>query len=131
MEPFISRPRSVCVVIGPFIEWNTPTSPVPLISGRTSCAVMPSRMSPEALPGLVVTTSSGLPRSQPSSSLSPKVWQDEHEASPFEDEICASYRKRRPLTTFAGSGLCSVCAAIWALVARLTTLTELSKRVST
>ena len=92
---------------------------------------MPRRMSLDAPPGLVVTTSSGLPRSQPSSSLSPKMWQEEQEASPFEDESWASYRKRRPLTTCAGSGLLSVCEAICAFVARFTTLTALSKRVST
>ena len=65
------------------------------------------------------------------SSMSPKVWHDAHEASPLADERWASYRKGRPATMLAGSGLVSTALATSVRLLRLMTLIALSKRVIT
>ena len=73
IAPLPSRPRRVCVVMGPFIGWKSVTLPVPLIGAG-------SLNTPEVTPmarlmgiGLAVTSASGLPRSQARSSMSPKM----------------------------------------------------------
>ena len=71
--PWFAMPRSVCVVIGPFIGWNGWLEPV----------------GPRKF-GFGFTTSSGLPRSQARLSKSPKMWQLEHDASPLLDVKRAS-----------------------------------------
>ena len=71
--PCVASPRNVCVTIGPFIGWNRVWAPLPW------CGC-----------GFVVTTSSGLPRSQPRASRSPNKWQLEHEASPLPEVRTAS-----------------------------------------
>ena len=66
--PWSTRPRRVCVVIGPLSGWKNciePTGPSGLKSGAT--------------------LASGLPRSQPRLSKSANTWQLEHDASPLLD----------------------------------------------
>ena len=133
IAPSLTRPRRVWVVIGPFIGWNTPTLPVPLNLPRNpngfrsmiSCAPRFTVI------GLDLTTSSGLPRSHASSSLSPKMWQLAHAASPLPELWVASYSIGRPATIDAGSGLGIATDAVSARVLRSTTLTALSNRVAT
>ena len=72
--------------MGPFIGWKSVTSPVPLMGDDPKPATLAFRM----LRGLVVTSPSGSPRSQESWSLSAKMWQDEHDASPFAEVALAS-----------------------------------------
>src|SRR5262249_34572589 len=133
IAPELTRPRRVWVVIGPFIGWNTPTWPVPL-----NAPLKPNgfRLMMNCWPrltgiGLDLTTSSGLPRSHARSSMSPKMWQLAHAASPLPELWVASYSIGRPLTTEAGSGLGIVTDWVWVLLARSTTLTPLSNRVAT
>src|SRR5262245_48836138 len=109
MPPCVERPRSVCVVIGPFIGWNV-VAIEPLGRNGADLGMLSA-----------VTTSSGLPRFQARLSKSPKMWQLEHDASPFPDVSCASYRNLRPVTTLAGSGLLSACDSTVALVVGLIT----------
>ena len=52
---------------------------------------------PGAAAGCVVTTSSGLPRSQPRLSRSPKMWQLEHEASPLPEVSDGVVEERPPV----------------------------------
>src|SRR4030095_11265742 len=92
MAPWVARPRSVCVVIGPFIGWKVVVGGMAVVAD--GCV-------------LVVTTSSGLPRSQARLSRSPNTWQLEQEASPLPEVRAASYRNGRPVTTEAGSGVYS------------------------
>src|SRR3990172_996334 len=70
IPPWVPSPRSVCVVIGPFIGWKVAAG------GSTDddgCV-------------LLDVASSGLPRSQARLSKSPKTWQLEQEASPLPEE---------------------------------------------
>ncbi len=111
--PWRERPRSVCVVIGPFSGWNP-------------CG------SPEWMGfGFGATVASGLPRSHASPSWSPKTWQPAHAASPLLDVARASYSSGRPSRTLAGSGSCSRRCATSRRVATSITDTASSNRVST
>ena len=75
MPPCVAMPRSVWVVIGPFIGWKV------VAGGRNGVAE-----------GCVLdeVPSSGLPRFQARLSKSPKMWQLAHDASPLPDVTCAS-----------------------------------------
>ena len=94
--PWFCIPRKVWVVMGPFIGWNSlvPASPFTLPPAAIEILIVI---------GLLVTVSSGLPRSQARSSWSPKMWQLPQDDSPFADEKNASLPKTRPLKTLAGS----------------------------
>ena len=60
IAPPLTSPRMVCVVIGPFMGWKSVTMPLPLMGD----GAVNDAMSRLMVMGLVVTTSSGLPRSQ-------------------------------------------------------------------
>ena len=75
MPPCVASPRSVCVVIGPFIGWN-------VVAGGSAGAAEGWL--------LIELEPSGSPRFQPRPSRSPKMWQLEHEASPLPDVPNAS-----------------------------------------
>ena len=64
--PLFTRPRSVCVVIGPFIGWNSLVPAPPL-------TLEPAAKDSLMFIGFEVTSPSGLPRSQASESKSPKT----------------------------------------------------------
>jgi hypothetical protein len=63
--------------------------------------------------------------------MSPKIWQLAQAESPWLELNEASYKKRRPLTTCASSGLYIATPPISVLVCVSIILIALSKRVST
>src|ERR1700694_1295624 len=99
MAPEFTMPRKVCVVMGPFMGWKSSVLPVPLMEPRKLNNTLPrviEVLSPKLMGiGFFLTTSSGLPRSQAISSLSPKMWQLAHVASPLAERV-ASYNMGRP-----------------------------------
>ena len=91
--------------------WSLPLNV--LLMGAVPVAVSATPVVPNAFTnGLLLSSTApsgdGAPRSQASESKSPNTWHDAHEASPFDEEKCESYRNRRPATIGAGSGLCTV-----------------------
>src|SRR5690242_10542865 len=94
IAPELRMPRRVCVVNGPFIGWKSLGLSEPLIFVETPD--WPIGISSESrLPKLIgmvllVTDTSGLPRSQARSSISPKMWQLEHDASPLPEKRVVS-----------------------------------------
>ncbi len=78
--PWLAMPRRLCVAIGPFIGWKIGLMGLPL----TSSSALANG------PGSVMTSASGLPRSQARESKSPNTWQLAQAESPWLDENAAS-----------------------------------------
>src|SRR5437899_10740231 len=73
----------------------------------------------------------GFPRSHPSSSMLPEMWQDAQEMSPCPDVSMPSYRKRRPFLIVAEDGSCRTTSPIFRRAAVSTSAIELEKRFRT
>ncbi len=71
--PVPASPRSVCVVIGPFIGWN---------------CVIPSENG-NGCEGAFSITPPRSPRSQARPSVSPSTWHDAHDIVPLPDSLAS------------------------------------------
>ncbi len=88
--------------------------------------------SPPSGCGLIVTSSSGSPRSHASESKSPKMWHDEHEASPLADVSSGVVEERPAGDDVRRLGVVQrVVLELGCAVARSITAMPLSKRVAT
>src|ERR1700730_15137939 len=94
IAPELVKPRSVCVVIGPFIGGKSSALPLPLSGVLPPDSVSPTARMRGLLSlmgmGFLVTVASGFPRSHERSSLSPNIWQLEQDASPLPEKRVAS-----------------------------------------
>jgi len=84
-------------------------------------------------PGVPYGTKSpgGFPRSHPSSSMFPEMWQDAQELSPCPDVSMPSYRKRRPFLIVSEDGSCRATSPIFRSAVVSTRAIELEKRFRT
>src|SRR5262249_33755344 len=105
MGPSCAMPRRVCVVIGPFSGWKSML--VMPLESTTAGPVVPTIFTNGLLFRITAPSGDGAPRSQASESKSANTWHTPHDASPFDELKWVSYRKRRPVVTDAGSGLCT------------------------